>query len=796
MKIMIERALGNHLFFNFHNILIALLCVLITGPAPTHAEPNSTDLQEWAGRYGIIPVPQSIKQKSGIFEITRNTQLLINSDEAKGIADYFQKFIIPATGYKLEIQETNKPQNGAINLLIEEDFSSPEAYTLSVKPKRIIIRASNKAGLFYGVQSLRQMLPPEIESNYPINDVKWGIAAVKIKDRPLYSYRGMHLDVSRHFFPKDFIKRYIDFLALYKLNYFHWHLTDDQGWRIEIKKYPKLTSVGGWRPQTVIGHPYDRVHFYDGKPVGGFYTQEDIREIVKYAKERQVTIVPEIDVPGHTSALLAAYPQLGCIKKDYKVKTEFHIFRDVICPTEESFSFLEGVFAEVAELFPGPYIHIGGDEVMKDQWKACESCAALMKREGLESYEELQSYFVRRVEKTINGLGKKMAGWEEILEGGINPSATITTWLNPEQGIKAVRQGHDLIIGMSDKLYFNQFESLSFDEPMSSSWQPPIALRDIYEYDPMPGGLTEEQAQHVLGAQGHVWGNFIKTPEQVEYASLPRMSALSEILWSRESDRSWTSFLARLDNSFRRLDFMETNASRAVYKVSGKHKIVDGALKLDLMVEGERQVIRYTLDGSKPNAQSALYSASLVFTEPAIVRAVGQNKETGEMYGDFRLSVAPHKALGKSIKFLQAPRALYQPGPQKTILDGVMAYDRVFHPTEWAEFLDGDLDAVIDFGEETNFHSVGLGYEAGRYRRLFWPQSVEVLISNDSETWVSVAKVGEERIVQSSPFLNIEFEEARGRFLRVIGVNDREVYNTRLEKKAPVSIYIDELVVH
>jgi len=770
--------------------------MIVLGFASAAASSQTINVQELTGRYSIIPIPQNLKPKPGNFEIKRTTQIVINSGKATDVAVYFQKFLIPATGYDLKIGESDKAQRNAINLQITDGFNSPEAYSLSVKPKRIIIKASGTAGLFYGLQTLRQLLPPEIESAYPINTVKWSIPAVRIKDRPLYSYRGMHLDVSRHFMPKEFIKRYIDYIALHKMNVFHWHLTDDQGWRIEIKKYPKLTSVGAWRPKTVIGHHYDRVHYYDGKPEGGFYTQADIREIVAYAAERQVTIVPEIDVPGHTSALLAAYPELGCIKKDYKVKTEFHIFSDVICPTEKSFIFLEGVFEEVAELFPGPYIHIGGDEVRKEQWKSCQSCSALMQREGLKNYEELQGYFVRRVEKIIKSLGKKMAGWEEILEGGIDPGATITVWLKPEMGLKAVREGHDLIIGMSDRLYFNQFESLSLDEPMSSSWQPPIRLKDVYDYDMMPTGLTEEEETHVLGAQGHVWGNFIKTPAQAEYAALPRMSALAEILWSDKKNRAWPGFLARMGKMYKRLALMGATASKSVYKVSATHVLIDGTLKLDLMAEGDGHVIRYTLDGTRPTAHSPLYSESLMLTAPTVVRAVGQDRQTGELYGDFRMTFAPHKALGKPIQFLQKPRALYQPGPQTTILDGVLATDRIFHPMEWAEFLGVNLDAVIDFGEETTFHSVRLGYEAGKYRRLFRPQAVEVMVSDDAHTWISVAKADESKIIADSPILNLEFDEVKGRYLRVIGVNERQVYSTRLEKKAPVSIYIDELVVH
>ena len=743
----------------------------------------------------IIPAPEEIRIFPGNFHLTRDVRLVINENSAKAVALYFQRFLRPATGYNLKIQQAETPQKNAINLVMGNDAGSTEGYSLSVRPDQIIIRAATRKGLFYGLQSLRQMLPPEIETAYPVNNVDWVIRAVDIEDSPKYPYRGMHLDVSRHFFSKDFILRYIDFLALHKMNVFHWHLTDDQGWRIEIKKYPRLTSVGSRRPETVIGHPYDRVHFYDGKPVEGYYSQEDIREIVKYATDRQITIIPEIDVPGHSSALLAAYPEYGCIKKKYRVKTEFHIFPDVVCPTEKTFHFLKDVFSEVAALFPGPYIDVGGDEVMKEQWKACKSCSNLMKKEGLKNYDELQGYFIRRLDSIIRGLGKKMAGWEEILDGGINSDALITVWLKRKKIKRAIKEGHDVVVGMSDKLYFNQFESLSMDEPMSSSWQPPITLKDVYQYNLIPASLTGKEASHILGAQGHVWTNFITTPAQVEHAILPRMSALSEILWSPDSQRSWPDFLDRIDNFFKRLTVMEANFSKAVYKVSATHILKDNSMVLSLHTEGNAHVIRYTMDGSIPNIHSPVYHDPLVLTRPVTIRAIGENRINGKSYGDFRLTFIPHKALGKKIKFKYKPRAYYKPGPYKTILDGVVAYDQIFHPMEWAEFYNGSMDGVIDFNKSTSFHSVSMGVDAGKYRRLYSPQSVEIMVSDNGRDWRSIGIMDEKTIIRERPFLTISFPETSARYMRIISKNNQKEFNTRLGKTLPVSIFIDEIIV-
>ncbi len=787
--------------YPFHSLQIILrysfLFALFSLSGNIDAASGTGALSKSDGKYDIIPLPQALAASPGFFHLTADTPLLVNSEAAREVATYFQALIIPATGYKLDIIERSVPEDQAIHLFIAEGAFSSEAYELRIDPERVSILASDRMGLFYGVQTLRQMLPEEIESAYPVNNVQWKMAGVRIKDSPRFHYRGMHLDVSRHFFSKDFIKRYIDLIALHKMNVFHWHLTDDQGWRIEIKKYPRLTSVGSRRERTVIAHPYDRTpRYYDDKPVSGFYTQEDVREIVQYALQRQVVIIPEIDVPGHTSAVLAAYPELACIKKDFKVKTEFHIFRDVICPTGKSFAFLKDVFTEVAGLFPGPYIHIGGDEVMKDQWKACDSCTELMRREGLENYDELQSYFVRRVEKIINDLGKKMAGCDEILEGGINPSATITSWRGREETVKAIRARHDVIVGLSEKLYFNQFESLSFDEPMSSSWQPPISLRNVYEYDPLPEGLSETQKNHVLGAQGHVWGNFIKLPEQVEYAAVPRMTALAEVLWSPNDHLSWPGFLTRLSAFYKRLDVLGVNASRSVYKVSAEHRIRDGALEVELHTEGQGHVIRYTLDGSRPTVHSRLYSGPLMLTEKTMVRAAGQDSRTGALFGDLRMTLIPHKALGKPVSFGHQPKAHYAPGPAVSLLDGLVAYDRIFHPGEWAEFHDGNLDAIIDFEQSTEIQSVSLAFQPGKYRRLYYPEQVKLLVSNDRQTWQAVASVTEAQIKQHRPALRLAFPALETRYLRVLGINNRKVFSTRLEKKIPVSIFVDEIVVH
>lgn len=762
--------------------LIVLACLLWPGGAFAQSAVGVV-----SGRYAIIPRPVSLKAESGDFTLKFNTRLVVNGSAAAEVARYFRRFVRPATGYSLKIITDEALKRNAINLMLVRGFGSRAAYTLSVSRQRVVIEASGAAGLFYGLQSLRQMLPPQIESRNAVNDVKWRVACVQIYDEPRYRYRGMLLDVSRHFFSKAFIERFLDVMALYKMNVFHWHLTDDQGWRLQIKKYPKLISVGSKRSETAIGGPFDRVTYFDGIPVNGYYSESDVRQIVHYAKVRHITIVPEIDVPGHASALLAAYPQYGCIKKTYRVKRTFGKFDNVLCPTEKTFAFLENLFTEVASEFPGPFIHIGGDEVKTNQWKACSSCRVLMRRNGWRHYSALQSYFDRRVDKIIAGLHRKAIGWEGVLKGGTVPSnVTVEVWLHPGAVRKAIRSGHDVIISLSNRLYFNQYESLDLDEPMASNWQPPISLKDVYDYHIVPPELSSAQAGHVLGAEAAVWTNYINTGRGVEHAALPRMAALAEILWSPRDRRSWSSFLGRMKVQFKRMSAMGVDASHAVYGVSARHAVKGRGVRLALYTHGAQHVIRYTVDGTKPTIHARVYRKPLLLLKPTTVRAVGEDARTGAMYGDFRMTVVPNKALGKPVRFLQKPMRLYKPGPEKTLVDGIVSYNRIFHPMEWAQFDGDNCDAVIDFGKAERFHSVAFGYDAGMYAWLPSPQAVKILVSNSGKSWRLVKEVGRDQIVQHRPFLRIKFPSVTARYLRFIAVNHRK--NT--------SIYIDELTVN
>lgn len=503
----------------------------------------------------------------GSFEIDPKTVITadITRAEIKNIAGQLKEAIDSATGYDLPLVDTDyqSPHSNVISLIIDENgaVSHKEGYELSVSDRKTVLKASTATGLFYGMQSLLQLLPAQIyQTDYTLvpRNTQWTIPAVKIVDYPRFAYRGMHLDVVRHFFPVDFIKRYIDLIAMHKMNRFHWHLTDDQGWRIEIRQYPKLTEVGAWRDSTLVGH-YGSGR-YDGEPYGGYYTQDEIREIVAYARKKHITVIPEIELPGHASAALAAYPELGCVEgKDYRVKTTWGIFEDIYCPSEKTFTFLENVLTEVMELFPGKYIHIGGDEAPKAQWVESKLAQRVIEREGLEDEHELQSYFITRIEKFLNKNGRQIIGWDEILEGGLAPNATVMSWRGIEGGIEAARQQHDVIMTPTDFLYLDYYQADPESEPLAIGGF--LTLEKTYSYEPIPDELSKKEAQFILGAQANVWTEYMHSGEKVEYMAYPRASALAEVTWSPQEKRDWDHFRKRLQTQFKRFEILGVNAA-------------------------------------------------------------------------------------------------------------------------------------------------------------------------------------------------------------------------------------------
>ncbi|MCB0609026.1 MAG: beta-N-acetylhexosaminidase [Lewinella sp.] len=547
--------------------LFFISALAVAGLAGCKSEPEPeppATMQE--ADYGIVPAPAQLTPKGGRFTLNAQTRIVLQGQttQLERVGAYLAGILRPATGFDLQVGSGEAPAENAVVFQTDESIANPEGYQLTVSPGLITIKAGRANGAFYAVQTLRQLLPPQAERDTLQSGVEWTIPAVEITDEPRFAYRGLHLDVGRHFFPVEAVKKYIDVMAMHKMNRFHWHLTEDQGWRIEIRQYPKLAEVAAWRKETLIGHYGDKPERYDGQRYGGYYTQDEVREVVRYAADRFIEIVPEIEMPGHALAALAAYPELSCTGGPFEVGTRWGVYEDVFCPKEETFTFLENVLSEVVDLFPGEYVHIGGDECPKTRWKASSFCQDLIKREGLKDEHELQSYFIRRIERFLNSKGKRIIGWDEILEGGLAPNATVMSWRGMEGGIAAAKQEHDVIMTPTTYVYLDYYQSKDEGEPLAIGGYLP--LDSVYRFEPMPDVLTAEEAKHILGGQANVWTEYIDTPEKLEYMAFPRALAVAEVVWSPKAKRNYPDFVQRLKHHAPRLEAAGVNFARHALK--------------------------------------------------------------------------------------------------------------------------------------------------------------------------------------------------------------------------------------
>ncbi len=504
--------------------------------------------------HSIVPMPRSVIMGIGSLDLNSDAGVYLTDPNDPKTQEVFDIWAAPYRKSGALALSESRDSDSAIKVGIDGQGAA-ESYRLSVTTEGITLNASDHAGLFYGLQTLSQLMPPDAVTTADVSS--FGLPVLEIDDAPRFTYRGVHLDVARHFFPPEFIKHYIDLLALYKINRFHWHLTEDQGWRIEIDQYPKLTEVAAFREQTHMGHGLDEFQG-DGVRYGGFYTKEEIREIVAYAHARNIMIIPEIEMPGHATAALAAYPKLGCTEGPFEVAMTWGIFEDIYCPYEETFEFLENVLLEVIELFPGDYIHIGGDEVPKARWEESEYVQDLMVREGFNDVEQVQGYFIRRIDKFLNEHGKRLIGWDEIIEGGLPPNATVMSWRGTIGGIEASRRGHDVVMTPYSHLYLDYYQSADQEnEPFAIGGFLP--LDTVYSYEPVPSQLRERDKNRIIGAQANVWTEYMKTGEHVEYMLLPRMLALAEVVWSPAEAKDFTSFLKRIEWHLDRFDALGVN---------------------------------------------------------------------------------------------------------------------------------------------------------------------------------------------------------------------------------------------
>lgn len=503
----------------------------------------------------LFPRPQTIERTEGSFALNADT-VIVAPDGRLG--EMLASYLRPATGFPLPVVASSEAvkQRNVISLVAEEDLESPEAYRLTATGDGVVLSASAPAGLRHGFQTLRQLLPPQILGLERADGIDWRIPALSISDAPAFGWRGLHMDVGRHMFPLPFIKKFIDLLAFYKFNTFHWHLTEDQGWRIEIKKYPWLTEIGAFREETCL--PHNRRKF-DGVPYGGFYSQEQVRELVAYAGERGITVVPEIELPGHSLAALTAYPELGCVGKDYQVRTSWGIADDIYCAgNDDVFTFLRDVFSEVLELFPGEFIHVGGDEAPKKRWKRCPACQARIKQEGLKNEDELQSWFVRQFDNWLRERGRRLIGWDEILEGGLAPNATVMSWRGSDGGIEAANAGHDVVMTPTTYCYLDYYQAEDFasEPPALRAYLP---LSKVYEFVVVPEEIADDKKGHILGGQGNIWTEYIPTSDHLEYMAYPRAIALAEVLWNHPRERDYGAFLTRLKAHLPCLDTLGVN---------------------------------------------------------------------------------------------------------------------------------------------------------------------------------------------------------------------------------------------
>ncbi len=769
--------------------LLVLLPLLVSGQQKT--APTNTA----AAAIQIIPQPVSVLAQAGKFVLTANTTIYIPSAPADWAtaAEYLTGLIRGSTGYNLVNQRFNDKfvaaKSNSIYFLPDEKISTPEGYVLEIKPTAILIRAQTAAGAFYAVQTLRQLFPAQFNNANTITGVVWSAPCCKIEDAPRFSYRGLHLDVGRHFFPVDFVKRYIDLLAMHKLNTFHWHLTEDQGWRIEIKKYPKLQSVAACRDQTLIGHYSDQPQKFDGKKYCGYYTQEEVKDIVRYAGQRFVTVIPEIELPGHALAALSAYPELGCGPGPYAAATQWGVFEDVFCPNEKTFEFLENVFKEVCALFPGPYVHIGGDECPKTAWENSEFCQQIIRREGLKDEHELQSYFIGRVEKMLEKQGKKIIGWDEILEGGLAPNATVMSWRGIEGGIAAAKAHHDVIMTPGSHLYFDYYQSDPATEPLAIGGL--LTMETTYSYEPIPTELSAEESKYILGAQANLWTEYIEDGNKVEYMAYPRVCALAEVVWTQKAKKNWPDFTRRLKAHFARLDAMGVNYAKSYYDINTAY----ANNKVRLSTLDKTQKIRYTTDGTALTPAAKLYSAPFAITQNTTVRAAvfqGQQQMGKTNTVNYRV----HKASGKPYTMSRQPEK-YKGGEMYALTNGIVGSSKRWD--QWVGLVNHDIDPVIDLGATTTFNRVTTHYCNAKRSWIYPPRSVAVYISNDGKNFVLLAEQyidADIMIGITAETVQLETPGAKGRYVKMIAKTYGTIPATAATGAGEgVWLFIDEVIV-
>lgn len=746
--------------------------------------------------YEVVPMPLEInttQQASFLLKSGVTVYYPAGNEKMQRNAEFLASYVKAQTGIELQVQ-AGEGGKGGIVLQLGLANDNPEAYQLKVDANQVVISSPSEAGVFYGIQTLRKAVDVAEGSNVEL-------PAVEIKDQPRFGYRGMMLDVGRHFFSIDEIKTYIDMMALHNINRFHWHLSEDQGWRIEIKKYPKLTEIGSMRKETVIGHNSGK---YDGKPYGGFYTQEQAKEIVAYAAERYITVIPEIDLPGHMQAALAAYPELGCTGGPYEVWTQWGVSDNVLCAgNDQTIQFIKDVLAEIVEIFPSEYIHVGGDECPKVKWSTCPKCQARIKALGLKSdnkhtkEERLQSYVIHEAEEFLNSKGRKMIGWDETLEGGLAPNATVMSWRGEAGGIEAAKQHHDVVMTPNTYLYFDYYQSKDTEtEPMAIGGYLPIER--VYSYEPMPKSLSPEEQKYIVGVQANLWTEYIPDFKQVQYMVLPRMAALSESQWCAPEKKNYEAFLQRVSRLVNIYAKNGWNYATHIFDVMLDLKPNTETGTLDAVARTiDNAPIYYTLDGSEPTTASEKYTDVIKIDKPCTLRTVAIRPSGSSKITKDEISFS--KSSMKPITMLQPINKQYEFSGATVLVDG-MTGNMNYKTGRWIAFYTNDLEAVIELKEATEISSMTLHTCVEKGDWIFDTRGITVSVSDDNQTFKEVASEAYPAMKESDPNQiythELKFDPVKTRYVKVKALSEQKIPSWHGGKGKPGFLFVDEIILN
>ena len=751
-------------------------------------------LSSAGAQQSIIPQTQKLDWQKGVFVFNQCTYLQFDSSNRElqwAVAPLVEK-MGKAAGLHLR-KPINCNKTTTVAVALDESIANEEGYQLSVTPQKILIKAQQPAGVFYAMQSLLQLLPVQIESSQVVPNIKWNVPAVEVEDAPRFTHRGLMLDVARHYMHIDSVKRFIDLLAKQKSNRFHWHLTDSQGWRFESKKWPKLNTISAYRK----GNPLNYSYNYESRPAdtlyGGYYTQQQMREVVQYAAERFITVVPEIEMPAHSRAALAAYPELACLDKAGKPFPYPQEVQDEYCTKEATFTFLTDILTEVMDVFPSPLLHIAGDEANKAAWRRCPHDQKRMQDEGLSNVKELQSYFVKRITQFVTGKGRKVIGWDEIMEGGLATGAAVMSWTGIQNGIKAAEQGHNVVMTPGDYCYFDHYQSNAHGEPIA--WGGLTTLQKVYNYNPIPTGLKASATKYILGTQGNLWTEFIPNAAKAEYMVFPRAVALAEVAWSQPAQKDYAGFMHRLVPYLQRLDYYNVNYARHLFSLELKDSIAaNGQLFIQFTGAPKGHKIYYTLDGSTPTKKSKKYKHPIAIKNNTEVRAVLllRNHVVSQLNRSFVL----HQLTGKKAKLANPPGKSYSKGGPGAWHNGSPGSDGRFDDDEWLGWNNKPFDATIEIGNGETTKSLHTRFFHKPSSWIWMPKRVEVQVSDDDNNYKTIAVQNmEPPTAEGSIDVHLEWKPVAAKWMRIVVTPYGIIPEGKVGEGNGAWLFVDEMVV-